>query len=329
MGLINNNWAEQPWCQYAWCGPTAYDAINSEVVMVTPGTKVIPCQVRLVAYNVDKIRVLWEIKSDGTESSNYTASSEASADKGVINLKSDIIEKYWQTDTSEDEWCQFDAGDGRTISLDTFALIAHNLSGSASVVLKGYGGSGDAAPGDWSAVAVYATLTMPEDPDEDKLIYIAPTLPANSYRHWRVEIDDPQNPDGFIRVGRLVAGSALIFNGENCLADIDLTDVPFNNEMKLNGFTGITNARALKRLMKVRFRDLDRVNRSNYRLLKRYIRYCRTSLKALVIVDPSDEATKYQFTAYAKLREAVQESHRFNASDSATVAFELIYDEAK
>lgn len=332
MGLINNNWCERPWLEDAWCGPVGTEMTHVEVQVVVPGSTAMHVQVEINAYNITLLRVLWEIKSDGTTALNYTASSEASADKGVVNLKSDILEKYWQTTGCAAEWFQFDAGSGKVISMDTLALIAHNLTNSAVVTVKGYGTSIDAAPANhaaWASVPVYATLTMPDDPDETNLIYIAPVLPTDSFRHWLIDIEDSTNTAGVIRIGRVVGGSSLIFNGENCLDTVGLTDQNYKDEMKLNGFSGIANNRALKRAMKLTFRDLDSKQQSNYKRLKRYTRYCRDTLKALVILDPKAETTKYQFTVFAKLKSMPSESHVYVDDLTNYTSFELEYDEAK
>lgn len=332
MGVIQNNWATTDWCRYSYCVPTGYEALGAQVRLVTPGVQRLGIQVRLVAYNITNLRILWEMKSDGTTSNNFTASSEASTDKGVVNLKSDVIEKYWQSTSASTQWVQWDAGSGRTISLDTLALIGHNLTSSAVVTLIGYGGSGDSAPANtaaWDALDAYATLTLSDDPDEENLIYIHPNTPANSYRHWRLKIHDPTNPDAFLRAGRLVAGSALVFNGENCLDEIELTNVNYKDETRLNGFAGIANNRALKKNLALKFRNLDRVSLTNYRLLRRYLQYCRDTLKALIIVDPSSETAKYQFTAFAKLKQMPREMHKYIDENSSYTSLELEYDEGR
>lgn len=330
MSVIQNNWATTDWCRYGWCVPTGYDLIPTQVQLVSPSSKRIGCQIRLVSYNITQLRILWEIKSDGIEAANYTSSSDASTDKAVVNLKSDIVEKYWQSSSASSEWFRWDTGSGRVISLDTFALIQHNLTSSAVVTIKGSGASGDSEPVDWSAVSVYATLTLSDDPDEDNLIYISPTQPSSSYRWWRIDINDPTNPDGFIRIGRVVGGSALIFAGnENCLDDISFMEENYKDEMPLNGFSRVANNRSLKKKMELSFRDLDTVAQTNFRLLKRYMRYCRDTLKALVIVDPQTETSKYEFTAFAKLKVMPERRHKYIDSASSYTALQLQFDEGR
>lgn len=328
MSVIQNDWATTDWCRHSWCRPTGYSAVPGELVMITPGVKIVHGQWRVVAYNVTQMRVLWEVKTDGVEAENYTASSEASADKGIVNVKSDIIEKYWEATGKTAEWFQLDAGAGVTISMDTFAIIAHNLSGSAVVTLKGHGDGSASAPADWDEVAVYATLAMPDDPVEDNLIYVAPALPAASYRWWRVDIADPSNTEN-IRIGRVVGGSALIFVGENCLDRITFVDANYKDEQQLNGFTSIANNRALKKRMTLRFRDIDRISQTNYRLLRRYWRYSRDTLKSLIIVDPSSETSRYQYTVFAKLARMPEQEHVYISEENAYTTFDLDYDEGR
>ena len=170
---------------------------------------------------------------------------------------------------------------------------------------------------------------MSDDPDETNLIWISPTIPAASYRHWRLFIDDPTNSNAYIRAGRLVAGSALIFNGENCLDSIAYNEVSFKDEMSVNGFTTVSNNRALKKYMKLSFGNLDTVSRANYRLLKRYLRYCRDTLKALVIVDPSNDTNKYKYTVFSKIKVLPTENHNYVDSTSTYTTFDIEYDEGR
>jgi hypothetical protein len=324
-----NNWADTDWCNYAWCAPTGTNVLKTQVRSVIQNTFTLGTQVRIITYNTTNLRFLWEIMSDGTTANNYTASSSAGVDKAPINLKSDIVEKYWQSTGITAEWIQFDAGVGKVISMDTFAVIDHNLTTSAVVNLRGSGSQSDAAPGDWTVVPVYATLPLVDDPDEKNLLYVSPHLPTSSFRHWRLEIADTTNPAPYLRIGRILGGSSLVFAGENCLDTIDYNEQSYKDEFKLNGFSTISNNRALKKAMKLSFKNLDTVAKTNYKLLKRYLRYNRDTLKALVIVDPSSEVLKYKFTIFAKLKQMPNETHLFIDTATGYTTFDLEYDEAR
>lgn len=324
--IINNNYNTEPYCIYPYCSPQALGNLGTEVFWQKPGRYICGVQVVHAIYNITNLRILWEIASDGDQFNNYLASSQASSDKGITNVKSDIIEQYWQSTAAVGEYIQFDAGSGKTISLDTFALIAHNLTSSAIVNIYGQGSGASPVPASWIGVPLYATMTMPSDPDENNLIWIAPTLPKVTYRHWRVTIQDPSNPLGALRIGRVVGGSSLIFTGENCLDSMGFHKENYKDEFKLNGFSNIANNRALKKTLNLEFRNLDRIAELNYRRINRYVNYCRDTLKALVIPDPQ---VPYQFSVYSKLSKMPQESHRFISQENSYASFSFEYDEGR
>jgi len=321
------NYCKAPYSGFNYCSPAADGTLFEQIILTILGTKIVHEQLNYVIYNIDKLRILWEIASDGITSGNFSSSSDASADKAVINVKSDIIEQYWQSTGDTSEWVQWDAGAGKTIIMDTFALLQHNLTTSAVVKLYGYGTSSDSAPGTWVGVSVYATLTMPEDQDETNLIWSSPALPVSGFRHWRMTIKDSTNADGYLRIGRLVGGASLIFVGdENILDSVEYQLANFKDEFKLNGFNTIANNRAQKKQLRLRFNKLDRISQINYRRLKRYLNYSRDTLKALIVPDPADP---YLFTVYAKLKEVPSESHNFVSDENSYVTIELFYDEGR
>jgi hypothetical protein len=320
-------WLTSNWLSGNWLQSAGYASIPTEIEHLVLYSKTVRLQINASAYNSTNLRILWELASDGIVSNNFTASSEASIDKGVKNLKSDIVERYWQTTSSSNQWFTFDGGAGRLLSIDTLAFIEHNLTSSAVVTIKGSGGSGDAAPGDWSVVPVYASIPMPADrPTETRLFWCSPVAPSSQYRHWRVDIHDPTNPDGFIRVGRFVAGSALILQGENISGSLEHTLENYKDKIELNGFTSIANNRALKQTIRLTLDRLNTQNAGNYPQLMRMIRYCRDTLKVLVIPDPQNI---YDYSVYARLGQMPRTQSNFTDSQNIYASMELIFDEAK
>ena len=312
---------------YPYVEPLAVSSLGVQLYMFGKIIRALGIECNHKRYNTGLLRILWEIASDGTVASNYIASSSASGDKGVLNLKADIVEKYWQTTGIANEYFQFDVGAGRTMLMDTFALIDTNLTTSAVINVYGAGGSGSSAPVSWVGVPLLATIPMPSDPLEKNVIYISSTLPANAFRHFRVTISDPTNTAyGFIRIGRCVAGEALIFTTENCLDNVAYKKENYKDEFKINGFTSIANNRAIKKTMSLTFRDLNRIQFANYRRLMQYVTYCRDTLKALIIVDPGEP---YQFSVFSKLRGMPAEAHNYISTDTSNVDLLLEFDEAR
>ena len=210
--------------------------------------------------------------------------------------------------------------------MDTFALISTNLTTSAVVKIYAYGSGSSAAPVSWSEADLYATIPAVADPLERNRIWISPTLPATTYRHWRVTITDTTNTDGFIRVGRAIGGSSLIFTTENCLDAVNFKRENYKDEFKINGFTSIANNRAFKKTMTLNFKNLNRLQYVNYKRLMTYCNYCRDTLKALVIIDPQEP---YIFSVFAKLKSLPEESHTYVSADTSNVDLSLSYDEAR
>lgn len=320
------NWLTTNWLTTDWLQNTAKGKVPTQIQIEILGRKTLGLQFRISLYNVTNYRVLWEIASDGITTGNFSASSSASADKAVVNVKNDILEKYWEAAGASSEWVQFDAGTNRTILMDTFALLATNLTSSAQLVLKGYGAGSDAAPVSWVSVPVYATIAMPEDrPDEDRVIWIAPSIPTETFRHWRLEISDPSNPSP-VRIGRVLGGSASVLAGENLLVDVTIRRLSFKDEMRLTGFTSIANNRALKRSVRVRFSDLNVLNKNNYQALAKMMDYCRDTLKVLSIPDPREP---YLYSTFAKIADLPEETHQFVDPETIYANFELAFDESR
>jgi hypothetical protein len=284
---------------------------------------------RQMSYNLTQLRILWEIASDGNTSlNNYTTSSYAGTGYEVVNLRSDFIERAWRTTACTSEWFQFDAGVGNTIGIDTSAIIGHNLTNNAVITVYGYGDAFSNAPAtdaDWYALTPEFSMTV--QPNYANIYYIATVSAASKYRHWRVLIQDPSNTDGFISVGRFVAGESLVFDTrENMTMDVDYSQTNYKDELKLNGFSSISNNRALRSRLRLGFDNLDMESNDNYAQLQRMLTYCRDTLKALVIPDPR---RPYRYTVYSKLSQMPQEKHRFIDDATSYATFDLEFDEAR
>jgi hypothetical protein len=313
------------WCTTNFCGFYTITALPINITMLANGTYTTNISMNWVFYNLTNMRILWEIGSDGLDSSNnYTASSQASTDKSVYNLKNDIIEKYWESTDNINQWIQFDAGVNKAIYIDTLALLAHTLSSSAQLVLKGYGSGSDSAITDWSNIPVYANIAMGTNPNDDRVIWVSPTQPTTRYRHWRLEISDGANANSYLRIGRFIAGSSLVFNGENLLANLRYGKQNYKDEIRLNGFSSVFNNRALKRNLSLSLNELNIQQYSNTNQLNKYIDYCRDSLKALVIIDPQNP---YKYSVFAKLSSMPAQEINYVDAQNEYATISLSYDE--
>ena len=284
---------------------------------------------RQMSYNLTQLRILWEIGSDGNSASNnYIASSNAGTGYEPVNLRSDFIERAWKSTNCIAEYFQFDVGVGNTIGIDTAAILGHNLTNGAVITVYGYGDAFSNAPAsdaDWYALSAQFTMTV--EPTYQNIFYVAAVTASAKFRHWRVLIQDATNTDGFISIGRFIAGEAMVFDTrENMSMNVDYAQVNYKDELKLNGFSSLANNRALRSKLKINFENLDMESNDNYAQLQRYFSYCRDTLKALVIPDPRK---LYRYSVYAKLTQMPQEKHTYLDDASCYASLDIELDEGK
>lgn len=299
-------------------------------------------------YNLSQLRILWEIASDGLVFNNILSHSElATGDFGPTNIKTDIIEQKWRTTDTSNAFIIFDVGmtfdqigkPSKAITVDTIALLGTNLSTKAEVKIYAYGQAFE--PGIYGSyqgsipdaltqfyLLSEKTIVMErnDDPYEENVLWVSPTETIDKYRHWCIHISDPQNEDGYIEVGRFIAGSASILSGlENITSDVTYQEVSYKDEMKINGFSSISNNRAIKKKMTISFENID-MNGDNYKIIRRALRYIRDTKKALFIPDPTDV---YRFNLFGKVSEMPKQKVRYIDEQCVYASFDVEIDEGR
>jgi hypothetical protein len=272
-------------------------------------------QFTAVLYNNYNLRCLYTFPSRGTDGINWTASSTETGDFDANNLNTDIVEQRWQSNLGDKNvtlTCDTQIPQG--CAIDTLAILSHNISSSATCILEG---SSD------NFLTVGVTISLDVKRDED-VYYIAPTFPDTYWRYWRISINDATNPDNFIRVGTILFGTSTIMQGETFVDTLTRRKTHFSDTVRTEGFTSISNDRALKKSVNVNFQRLS-YTRGNYKNLQYIIDYARTSLKCLWIPDATDPA---RFAVFGKLKEMPEESHQKIGTDSDWVDFQIEVDEA-
>jgi hypothetical protein len=115
----------------------------------------------------------------------------------MTNVQHIHLSRRWRSLTLSAEALLFNAGAGNTIDIDTFAIIQHNFSATASVKLQM--NSAD----DWTTPPVDETLTWSAG------IIAKFFTSTKSYQYLRVLITDAANADGYLEIGRIMAGLHL------------------------------------------------------------------------------------------------------------------------
>lgn len=279
------------------------------------GLKFVAAQTRIIQYNTDRLRVLTEFPSRGLSLNNWSATSTALGDFSPQNLNTDIVEQVWRSGigavTNQELIC--DTGVTQGVFVDTFAILNHNFTGSASIFLDG---SNSAT---FSGVIETVGVTL-----ENKNCYwVAPLLPTNSYRYWRVRLSDPAN--SYLEIGTIVFGSSIVFVGE-CFTDVvEFGRKQFVDQVQTEAFTNVKNDRGQKRYLALDFKQIA-FQKSNYKNLESIIENQSTLLKCLWIPTPKYAS---RFAMFAKMSELPRESHNDRGELNDYIDMKISLDEAE
>lgn len=272
-------------------------------------------QILFAIYNTTNLRILSDFPSRGTSGTNWSviAGGTTAGDFAVKNVNTDIVEQVYRS-TATTITLQCDTQVTQGIFNDTLAILGHNFTSSASVTLQG---SNDVT---FSSIPLSETLTV----ESENLYWISEFLPLTSYRYWRILVSDVTNSDGFIEIGTIVFGASIIFNGECFVDEVTRRKTHFADRIRTEGYSSVSNDRALKRAVSLSFRRLD-FNRENYQNLVSVIDTARTSLKCLWIPTPQFAS---RFAVFGKLAEIPVENHKAISQAANYIDLDVNVDEA-
>ncbi len=251
-------------------------------------------EVEMVIYNITQLRLMWEFPSRGTAALlglNWTATSTAAGDFSVNNVNTDIVEQVWRSSGSpSSQTLTCDTGVVQGVSIDTIAILGHNFTTSAQVQVQGSQDNFATPPS-----IVFDMLV-----ERNNMYYIAPAFPssAGQNRYWRFVVQDSTNPAGYLQVGTIIFGTTEIFSTAECF----INPIPrgykhFKDTMPSEGFTTVSNDRALKKFLRLSFEKINYFA-GNFRILDEMMQFARTSLKILVIPTPEYPS---RFAVFGKL----------------------------
>ena len=277
-------------------------------------------QVTLVIYNITQLRILQTFASRGTVAlggNNWTSNVPLKAgDFGTSNLNTDVLEQRCQTNTLPASWIlSCDTGLPQGSFIDTLAILEHNLTRSAAVVLQG---SSDAGFGTIGFQVVLSSELI-------NTYYISPELPTSGYRYWRLVIDDLTNSNPYLYIGSIVFGSSQIMSvAENFDNPVTFGYRHYKDSVDTEGFTAVSNDRAMRKHLSLTFNDI-RYDAGNFRMLKDYFFANKTDLKCLIIPRPTKASA---FAVFSKLSSLPDETHNAISDTDHYVAFALDWDES-
>ena len=257
-------------------------------------------QFRAVIYNTTQLRFLSDFPSRGTTGTNWLATSTATSSSNafsVNNLNTDIVEQVWRSGPGGSQTLTCDTQSGSAgVFVDTFAILNHNLTQGAAILLQ-------ASNDNFATTPFNENVTV----EPENAYWISPSLPITAYRYWRISIVDVSNTDGFIQIGTIVFGSAVVFNAlENFNDDVTFGLKQFEDKIFTEGHTNVSNDRGQKKYLELSFTDL-RSTDSNFKNLRSLFKTHGSLLKVLYIPIPSEPSV---FAVFSKLEKIPEESHK-------------------
>jgi hypothetical protein len=296
-------------------------------------------QFNATIYNTNAIRILCQFDSRGDSATvgggnnawgnplgtgqNWQTNSARAAEEDfdINNVNTDVVEFTYRTVDTVKTNIQLDCDAEGLIQPDTFALLNHNLTASASVTITGSNNSNMSAP----------VFTANMETTLDNMYYILPVLsfPIPQARYWRIGIEDSTNPAAYLEVGTIIFGGASIFQGECIVTPIPFQLRDFADKVLTEGFTNVANARAQRRNVSLSFRSLNYLG-NNFTKIREVITDARTILKCLWVPTPSetDQTITDRFAVFGKIAGIPTESHNAVSDTADYVDLTIEVDES-
>jgi len=334
VSYFENGYAYLPYCGYAYAGTVRTGFTPSQASV--PRISFFPSQVRLAQYNITKLRVLMDFPSRGASayaitlnawgqsyglglnwSANHTEVSSTS-DFDVKNVNTDIVEQYWRSPSGSIATPSVLRCDSEVsgITFDTLALLGTNFTTSAVITVQ------MSATSNFIVPITVATLYGDRD---GNVVWVSPTLPTASYRYIRVAVSDPSNTDGFLKIGTIVFGNAVILSEECITNTVTWEPRHYVDMIDTEGQTSAQNDRGIKNSVGLEFKSIN-FSSYDFTQLKNVFSYVRTSLKALWIPTPNFPK---RFMVFGKMTSMPRETHNALSEDADYIDYSVNVDEAR
>lgn len=225
---------------------------------------------------MSNVRFLYTFKTD---SAAITTASEVTG-LPAENVAQEFVGKVWRSTADTGQWVKFDLGSAGKITM--LAIFGHNLTSAAVVTLEA-NSSDDWTSPPYSKALTWNALAIVEFLDQ-------------TYRWWRITIEDGANPDGYIEIGRICAGEYyepavnVVETAKKSLVDPSTVE-------ESDGRNEWCVERAKYRTFSVSFSDIDAAQQGELETMFRAIGITRPLVFAL---DP-DEYPEDE-TIYCKLK---------------------------
>jgi len=144
-------------------------------------------------------RLLYDSLVDAATITSSTEATDLTDDQAVNYFPG----KKWRTTADTSQWIKFDLGSAK--ALTCIGIFGHNFASGATVTLEGH------TADSWGTPDFTQTLEIVTDGNSNVLTQIVEFFASTSKRWWRITIEDGSNPDGYIEIGRIMAGAYYEF----------------------------------------------------------------------------------------------------------------------
>lgn len=126
-----------------------------------------------------------------------TSSTEETGYEWDTALNDSRLSRYGRTTSKTTQWLKF--AFGAAVDMTYIAILAHNFTNSATIVLEGN------ATDSWGSPSFQETLTIADT--------IISNYTLSSYKYWRITMTDPSNTNDYLQIGNVFLGEHLQWPG--------------------------------------------------------------------------------------------------------------------
>ncbi len=240
-----------------------------------------------------------------------SVTSTATGDFDKAHLCTNPLRETWRSSDVSLQEIILEANDLAN-PIDTFALLNHNLTSLAVVTLQANNFNNFSSP------AFSTTMVW----NKKHMVYLNEL--ADNYQFFKIKILDPTNPCGFIEIGKIVGGSALIMqSNEDITDDFTITPDDLAYQMKTEGFFRASNEKVKVDKLSVKFDKLTTVgNADNYNGLLSMTEYVGTTIPFLTILDSNDSNF---FIIWGQLNDMPSRAFTINRYTSLGLTIQEVY----
>lgn len=241
-----------------------------------------------------------------------SVTSTAAGDFDKANLTRDSVKQVWRS-ADVVSWQEIIIEAEVESDIDTFAILGHNFTETAIVQIQANISNNFLAP------PVTKTMVW----NEQNMVETSSF--GGEYSFYKVRILDVANPCGYVEIGRIVGGRAIIMqNNEDIVDDFSIGYKDMAKRMETEGFFRASNENVKVRTLSVKFRKLYSIIGfdENFRALRQMYLTVGITRPFLALADRNQPAL---CTIWGLLEDIPDESYTVNQFVDQSVKIKEVF----